>query len=151
MHDSCKYNSQPTDTHTHERECAHAAEHKHQSGEHEHPNNDKHSHEHINTHDHDHSHTHDHNHAHSHSSTHTHPDDSRSHEADGLSMEKAVALLSYMLQHNNHHADELSRTEKLLRASNETAPAASLSEAVHYYIHGNEKLAEALALLERKG
>ena len=107
--------------------------------------NHTHDHEHSNNH----AHSHDHSHARSHS--HTHPDDSNSHDADGLSMEKAVALLSYMLQHNNHHADELSHTEKLLRASYETAAAALLSEAVHYYIHGNEKLSEALALLEGKG
>ena len=105
------------------------------------------------THDHEHSnnHAHSHNHSHARSHNHTHPDDSNSHDADGLSMEKAVALLSYMLQHNNHHADELNHTEKLLRASNETAAAALLSEAVHYYIHGNEKLFEALTLLGRKG
>ncbi len=48
-------------------------------------------------HDHEHTHTHDHEHTHDH--PHVHPD---------MPAEKVAALLQYMLEHNIHHAGELS-------------------------------------------
>lgn len=52
-------------------------------------------------HDHEHTHTHDHEHTHEH--THDHP-----HVHPDMPAEKVTALLQYMLEHNIHHAGELS-------------------------------------------
>ena len=52
-------------------------------------------------HDHEHTHTHDHEHTHEH--THDHP-----HVHPDMPAEKVAALLQYMLDHNIHHAGELS-------------------------------------------
>ena len=49
-------------------------------------------------HEHDHDHDHDHVHPHDHEHTHSH---------DHHSPEEALALLTYMLGHNRHHAQEL--------------------------------------------
>ena len=49
-------------------------------------------------HEHDHDHDHDHVHPHDHEHTHSH---------DHHSPEEALALLTYMLGHNRHHAEEL--------------------------------------------
>lgn len=80
-------------------------------------------HEHI--HDHDHSHTHDH-----------------------TSPEESLALLTYMLGHNRHHAEELHELAHNL----EDEAAQLIHDAVIDFELGNEKLAEALHILqESKG
>ena len=52
---------------------------------------------------HDHEHTHPHDHEHTHEHTHDHP-----HVHPDWPAEKVTALLQYMLEHNIHHAGELS-------------------------------------------
>ena len=52
---------------------------------------------------HDHEHTHPHDHEHTHEHTHDHP-----HVHPDMPAEKVTALLQYMLDHNIHHAGELS-------------------------------------------
>ena len=52
---------------------------------------------------HDHEHTHPHDHEHTHEHTHDHP-----HVHPDMPAEKVTALLQYMLEHNIHHAGELS-------------------------------------------
>ena len=68
-------------------------------------------------HDHDHGHCHDHEHPHAH---------------DAHSPEETLALLTYMLGHNRHHAEELQL----------------LHDAVVDFTLGNEKLEEALRILK---
>ena len=72
---------------------------------------------------------HDHDHAHAHG-----------HGEAG----KAEALLTYMLDHNKHHAQELHEIAHTLSGD----AAELLHAAVHDFEHGNEKLARALTALK---
>lgn len=76
-------------------------------------------------HDHDHGHTHDHKHA--------------SH-----SKEETLALLTYMISHNRHHAEELHD----LAHSADSEAAALIHEAVALFDAGNEKLEKALSIMK---
>lgn len=75
----------------------------------------------------EHSHDHDHEHPHDHASP-----------------EETLALLTYMLGHNRHHAQELHE----LAHGVEPDVADLLHEAVDAYEEGNARLEEALALLK---
>ena len=74
-------------------------------------------------HDHDHDHPHDHGHT---------------------GLEERVAMLTYMLGHNQHHAEELHE----LAHSMEDEPAQLIHDAILDFNLGNEKLDEALKLLK---
>ena len=80
-----------------------------------------------------HTHAHTHEHGHDHGHTHEHH-----------SPEETIALLSYMVAHNRHHAEELHE----LAHSVEGEAAQLLHEAVVDLTVGNEKLAEALRILK---
>ena len=87
---------------------------------------------------------HDHEHAHGHEHTHAH---SHSHEnAQAMSPEETLALLTYMLDHNRHHADELHDICHALEDNGKAEAAEKLSEALHYFDHGNDALEAALKL-----
>ena len=60
-----------------------------------------------------------------------------------------LALLTYMLDHNRHHADELHDICHTLEAAGKTEAAAALAEALHEYDHGNDKLEKALELAKQ--
>lgn len=91
-----------------------------------------HSHEEEHEHFHEHEHTHGHDHHHDHDSLNT-----------PGSKEECIALLKYMLNHNEHHAQELHE----LAHGVDGEPARLIHEAVHLLDHSNEKLEEALKLL----
>ena len=91
------------------------------------------------SHDHEQTHADGTTHAHSHDHTHSHDHDHQHH-----SPEEALALLSYMVQHNRHHAEELHE----LAHSLEDEPAQLLHDAILDFNLGNEKLDEALKLLK---
>lgn len=74
-------------------------------------------------------HTHDHDHPHHH---------------DHTSREESLALLTYMLGHNRHHAEELHTLSHDL----EGEAAQLIHEAVLDFELGNDKLAEALQILQ---
>ena len=76
-------------------------------------------------------HTHDHEHPHE-------------HHHDHASAEETLALLTYMLGHNRHHAEELHE----LAHGVEGEAADLLHGAVADLGSSNEKLARALALLK---
>lgn len=98
--------------------------------------NHNHSHEHSHEHTHEHSHEHDHNHGHC--------------CCEGSKVQSAdenIALLNYMIDHNKHHAEDLHELYHALEHAGNTEAAAVLGEALHFYTHGNEKLAEALKLM----
>ncbi len=63
------------------------------------------------------------------------------------SMEQAEALMSYMLDHNRHHAEELHEVCHKLEDMGKLAAAEKLGQALHEYYDGNELLAQALAAL----
>ena len=103
------------------------------SHDHEHTHADGVTHTHPHTHDHDHCHEHTHDHDHGHEHTHAQH-----------SPEEALALLAYMVQHNQHHAEELHE----LAHSMEDEPAQLIHDAILDFNLGNEKLDEALKLLK---
>lgn len=71
--------------------------------------------------------------------------------ADGganLTPEQTLALMSYMLDHNRSHADELHNICHALEDQGKADASALVAEAVHYFDHCNEKLDEALKLVK---
>lgn len=80
-------------------------------------------------------HTQEHEHTHEHGHTH-----------EVHSPEETVALLTYMVGHNQHHAEELHE----LAHSVEGEAQQLLHEAVVELTLGNEKLAEALRILKEE-
>ena len=88
-------------------------------------------------HDHEHTHTHDHEHTHEH--THDHP-----HVHPDMPAEKVTALLQYMLEHNIHHAGELSD----IAAQFDGEARHQLLHAVESFAQANGYLSAALELLK---
>ena len=95
----------------------------------------------------DHDHTHDHAHEHTHSHDHDH---GHSHEPlraeDGQVSEQTVAVLRYMLDHNIHHAAELSDLADQLTGE----ARHQMLHAVESFDQGNGYLSAALELLDKK-
>ncbi|MEG0778928.1 MAG: hypothetical protein RSE64_04340 [Oscillospiraceae bacterium] len=94
--------------------------------------NNCHSHEHE--HEHEHTHSHEHDHAHLKEQT----------------PEETLVVLGYMLEHNNHHGEDMHEIFHALEHQGHPDAAALVAEAMHFFDHGNEKLAEALKLLGGK-
>ncbi len=86
----------------------------------------------------DHTHVHEHGHTHSHCCC-------GEHKTQPL--DENLALLNYMLEHNRHHGEDLHELYHSLAAVGKTDAAKLVAEALHFYDHGNEKLAEASKLL----
>ena len=84
---------------------------------------------------------------HEHEHEHTHP-----HEHGDIpafdSLDQAEALMSYMLDHNRHHADELHEVGHKLAHSGKEEAAKLIHEAVDAFNSGNELLAKALEALK---
>lgn len=103
-------------------------------------------------HDHDHDHGHDHCHeGHTHegcgsceSDCHSH---SHSHEAPETN-DQMIALLDYMLKHNEHHAAELDQMAAKLQAAGKTAAAEQIKKAVDEFQKGNLYLSLALSTVK---
>ena len=96
---------------------------------------------HDSTHPHAHPHTHDHTHDHAHEHTHEHS------HGGFESIEQATALMTYMLDHNRHHAEELHDVCHKLEDMGKAAAAEKLGAALTQYNEGNALLAEALKAL----
>ena len=88
----------------------------------------------------DHTHVHNHEHSHEHCC-------GGEHKAQ--SPDENLALLNYMLEHNRHHGEDLHELYHSLEAAGRNDAAKVVAEALHFYDHGNEKLAEALKLLAK--
>ena len=67
------------------------------------------------------------------------------------SKEQAIALVSYMLDHNKSHTEELHEVCHKLEASGEQEAAFLLDDAVDHFREGNELLESALAALKKEG
>lgn len=103
-----------------------------------------HSHE---EHHHHHDHDHDHGHHHDHHD-HCHETGCGACESEKACKDENLALLTYMLQHNQHHAAELDQmADKLAKSGMETA-AKQIHEAVTDFEKGNMRLSVALALVK---
>ena len=128
--------------------------------EHVHPDGTVHTHDHAHTHSHAHGsaegHTHEHVHpdgtvhTHTHADgtvhTHTHADGTthtHSHEAPA-DMAHLKAILKYMVEHNEHHAEELADLLGMLPEE----PAAKLRRAIGSFEAANTELQMVLESLE---
>jgi uncharacterized FlgJ-related protein len=84
---------------------------------------------------------------HEHEHEHSHP-----HEHGPVpafeSLEQAEALMSYMLDHNRHHAEELHEVGHKLAHTGKEEAAKLIHEAVDKFSAGNELLAKALEALK---
>ncbi len=98
--------------------------------EHEHTYTHSHPHEHEAGHEHEHNHPHDHGHDHAHAH-------------DVPPEERTRALLGYMIEHNEHHAEELAELVDTLSG----AARKRLLEAIGSFEAGNVQLRETLELL----
>jgi hypothetical protein len=132
-------------------EAAHDHEHTHADGTtHTHP----HSHE--NGEGHEHPHGHDHEHTHADGTTHSHPHDHASAGMDcascsgGDCKNETVALLTYMQQHNEHHAAELDQMADNLKKLGLDTASKTIKEAVADFQKGNMRLALALTLVKEE-
>ena len=92
------------------------------------------AHDHEHNHDHGRNHDHDHNHNHEHAS------------GEAPSREETLALLSYMVHHNKHHAEELSELSKSLDGE----ASISLQKAISAFENGNAELERALELMQKE-
>jgi len=105
--------------------------------------NEEMSHTHSHTHTHadgtTHSHPHDHEHEHGHGHEHDHD-----HAAAPTDPEQVKAILTYMLHHNEHHAEELAGMLEILPEK----ARAKLSLAIGTFEAANVELKEALECLE---
>jgi hypothetical protein len=95
----------------------------------------------MHEHDHDHEHLYEHGHGHSHGHDHNHE-----HLEDPAKIE---ALLAYMLDHNQHHGEEISGLAHSLNHGGNGEAAKLLEEGVKDFEKGNEKLAKALELIRK--
>ena len=127
-----------------------------------HPHSDMHTHEHSHdgvAHTHEHSHCEGHGHEHTHGHGHTHE---HSHGCDhkhdcgsgcGDSCEcknETVALLSYMLDHNTHHAAELDQMADNLQKLGMDVAAKQIKDAVSDFQKGNLRLSLALTTVKEQ-
>ncbi|MCD8348300.1 MAG: cobalt transporter [Lachnospiraceae bacterium] len=126
--------------------------------------NEEHTHTHTHTYEHSHPHTHEygheeeHNHSHEHCEEHCHDHEGGySHEHCGACNangneaaqgDKMVALLDYMLKHNEHHAAELDQVAEKLRGDGKEAAAEQIKKAVDEFQKGNLYLKLALSMVQ---
>ena len=97
----------------------------------------KHTHQHEHHH-HDHEHAHDHEHSHEHMHHHEHSEGN-----------KDLALLKYMVEHNEHHAEEIADMARLLREAGQIQAAEELEAGVSDFKSGNFHLSKAYDLLRK--
>ncbi|MDO4812240.1 MAG: hypothetical protein Q3995_01820 [Eubacteriales bacterium] len=89
--------------------------------------------------EHNHEHTHEYTHSHEHTHEHNHH-----HEHEACGNDRTKALLAYMIDHNDHHAEELAG----LLESVDGAAKKKLTEAIGSFEVANVQLREVLELLE---
>lgn len=65
-----------------------------------------------------------------------------------LKKDKDTALLEYMLEHNRHHAQELTELAENLAGSDKGAAAELIGGAVAFFEKGNAELEKALEALK---
>lgn len=122
--------------------------------------NEEHTHTHTHTYEHSHPHTHEHGHEEEHNHSHEHCPDyegGHSHEHCGACSangnepaqgDKMVALLDYMLKHNEHHAVELDQVAEKFREDGKEAAAEQIQKAVDEFQKGNLYLKLALSMVQ---
>jgi len=79
---------------------------------------------------------------------HIHQSHEHGHDLPAETPNEMIAVLTYMLQHNIHHGEELAKMAQTLEDKGMNEAANTLLESVHYFEHGNEKLSETLELVK---
>lgn len=116
----------------------------------------EHTHEHTHTDGVTHSHSHEHHAGQEEIHEHTHGDSAcGGHEhcgscGGGDCKNETVALLTYMLQHNEHHAAELDQMAANLEKMGMSAAAKTIKEGVADFQKGNMRLGLALTLVKEE-
>ena len=80
-----------------------------------------------------------------------HHHDHYSHEHGFETIEQAIALMTYMLDHNKHHAEELHELSHKLEAMGKSDAACLLDAAVDGFVTGNAMLESALENIKKEG
>ena len=80
----------------------------------------------------------------------SHMGDHQHAEAASATREEAVALLGYMVAHNEHHAEELTELVENMRSLGLDTAAEEIEESVEDFREGNLKLRSAFALLQKE-
>lgn len=107
-------------------------------------------------HNHEHTHadgtTHTHEHTHEHGEGHTHEHSGMNCEScsGGDCKNETVALLTYMLQHNEHHAAELDQMAENLAKLGCNGASKTIKDAVADFQKGNMRLSLALTLVKEE-
>lgn len=115
-----------------------------------------HGHDHDAAHSHEHTHadgtTHTHSHSHDHGEGHGHSHETMNceHCSGGDCKNETVALLTYMLQHNEHHAAELDQMADNLKKLGLDAASKTIKDAVADFQKGNMRLGLALTLVKEE-
>lgn len=92
---------------------------------------------------------HDHEHDHEHGLHHHHHDHEHDHGDTAETVpEQTIALVSYMVDHNRAHANDIHELAHKLEAMGQYEVAELMGEGLSCYIDGNERLAEALEVLK---
>lgn len=101
---------------------------------------------------HGHEHTPEHSHEHTHADgvTHTHSHGDCGSCEGGDCKKETIALLTYMLQHNEHHAAELDQMADNLQKMGLDNSAKTIKEAVADFQKGNMRLGLALTLVKEE-
>lgn len=81
---------------------------------------------------------------------HCHEHDHSCQECEHSHQEESVALLSYMLSHNEHHAQELDQMADNLEKLGMSDAARQIKEAVSEFQKGNMRLSLALTLVKEQ-
>lgn len=115
----------------------------------------QHSHEHTHVDEQGNVYTHSHEHHHDGEHNHEHPEHCSHNCSDGCAKEgdcsrETVALLSYMLDHNQHHAAELDQMADNLEKLGMDSAARQIKDAVSDFQKGNMRLAMALATVKEQ-
>ncbi|MDO4647867.1 MAG: cobalt transporter [Eubacteriales bacterium] len=108
----------------------------------------EHTHSHEHTHENGVTHSHAHDHSHGEGHTHTHGGEHCGNCEGGDCKNETVALLTYMLQHNEHHAAELDQMAENLDKMGLSAAAKTIREGVADFQKGNMRLGLALTLVK---
>lgn len=116
---------------------------------HGHEHTHEHTHEDGVTHTHAHSHGEGDNHGHSHAEAACNEGHCGSCQG-GDCKNETVALLTYMLQHNEHHAQELDQMADNLAKMGMDAAAKTIKEGVADFQKGNMRLSFALTLVKEE-
>lgn len=88
---------------------------------------------------------------HSHEHSHSHDCGNGCHEhCEGECKDENVALLTYMLQHNEHHAAELDEMADKLEKAGLADAAKQIREGVSDFQKGNMRLSLALTLVKEQ-